>query len=100
MAGLGTKGFTLPGRMSNVKVILNGGQNVTFLRPDGYFSLYPNIYQFLCIILIENPYLLVIDFFFLCPFNVVFLEVNNLILYPLDGSKPFLRIIMFLNKNA
>ncbi|XWS70458.1 hypothetical protein CRYUN_Cryun03dG0050000 [Craigia yunnanensis] len=45
----GTKGFALLGRMSNVKVILNGGQNITFLRPDGYFSLYPNIYQFLCI---------------------------------------------------
>lgn len=41
MAGLGTKEFGLPGKVSNVKVILNGGQRVTFLRPDGYFSLYP-----------------------------------------------------------
>ncbi|XP_007011806.2 PREDICTED: ER membrane protein complex subunit 7 homolog [Theobroma cacao] len=38
--GLGTKGFALPGKISNVKVILNGGQNVTFLRPDGYFSFH------------------------------------------------------------
>ncbi|MBA0723013.1 hypothetical protein Golax_003634 [Gossypium laxum] len=26
--------------MSNVKVLLNGGQNITFLRPDGYFSFH------------------------------------------------------------
>ncbi|EOY29426.1 Uncharacterized protein TCM_046903 isoform 2 [Theobroma cacao] len=26
--GLGTKGFALPGKISNVKVILNGGQNI------------------------------------------------------------------------
>ncbi|XVE53592.1 hypothetical protein DITRI_Ditri03aG0014600 [Diplodiscus trichospermus] len=37
--GVGAKGFVLPGRMSNV-VILNGGQNVTFLRRDGYFSFH------------------------------------------------------------
>ncbi|KAL7166062.1 hypothetical protein ACSBR2_036851 [Camellia fascicularis] len=36
--GLGAKGFGLPGKLSNVKVILNGGQRVTFLKPDGYFS--------------------------------------------------------------
>ncbi|GLT43661.1 hypothetical protein SLA2020_175970 [Shorea laevis] len=29
-----------PGKISNVKVILNDGQNVTFLRPDGYFSFH------------------------------------------------------------
>ncbi|KDP46545.1 hypothetical protein JCGZ_08517 [Jatropha curcas] len=39
-AGLGAKGFGLPGKLSNVKVILNGGQSITFLRPDGYFSFY------------------------------------------------------------
>ncbi|XP_052885308.1 ER membrane protein complex subunit 7 homolog [Gossypium arboreum] len=38
--GPGTKGYALPGRMSNVKVLLNGGQNITFLRPDGYFSFH------------------------------------------------------------
>ncbi|OMO61628.1 Drug/metabolite transporter [Corchorus capsularis] len=38
--GLGAKGFALPGRLSNIKVLLNGGQNVTFLRPDGYFSFH------------------------------------------------------------
>ncbi|XP_039050976.1 ER membrane protein complex subunit 7 homolog isoform X2 [Hibiscus syriacus] len=38
--GFATKGFALPGRMSNVKVILNGGQNVTYVRHDGYFSFY------------------------------------------------------------
>uniref|UniRef100_A0A1J3GJC8 ER membrane protein complex subunit 7-like protein n=1 Tax=Noccaea caerulescens TaxID=107243 RepID=A0A1J3GJC8_NOCCA len=27
-------------KLSNVKVILNGGQNVTFLRPDGYFTFH------------------------------------------------------------
>nr|KJB06384.1 hypothetical protein B456_001G035100 [Gossypium raimondii] len=32
------QGFALPGKTSNVKVILNGGQIVTYLRPDGYFS--------------------------------------------------------------
>ncbi|CAL5358918.1 unnamed protein product [Camellia sinensis] len=37
--GLGAKGFGLPGKLSNVKVTLNGGQRVTFLKPDGYFSL-------------------------------------------------------------
>jgi len=41
MTGAGTKDYILPGKISNVKVILNGGQRVTFLRPDGYFSLYP-----------------------------------------------------------
>ncbi|CAI0444289.1 unnamed protein product [Linum tenue] len=34
------KGFGAPVKISNVKVILNGGQNVTFLRPDGYFSFH------------------------------------------------------------
>ncbi|OMO90780.1 Carbohydrate-binding-like protein [Corchorus olitorius] len=38
--GLGAKGIALPGRLSNIKVLLNGGQNVTFLRPDGYFSFH------------------------------------------------------------
>ncbi|XP_010447436.1 PREDICTED: ER membrane protein complex subunit 7 homolog [Camelina sativa] len=27
-------------KFSNIKVILNGGQNVTFLRPDGYFTFH------------------------------------------------------------
>ncbi|XP_031406212.1 ER membrane protein complex subunit 7 homolog isoform X2 [Punica granatum] len=36
----GAKGFGLLGKISDVKVILNGGQKVTFLRPDGYFSFY------------------------------------------------------------
>ncbi len=35
------KGFGLPAKTSNTKVILNGGQRVTFARPDGYFALYP-----------------------------------------------------------
>jgi hypothetical protein len=35
--GTSAKGFGLP----NTKVILNGGQRVTFARPDGYFALYP-----------------------------------------------------------
>ncbi|KAE9452211.1 hypothetical protein C3L33_15913, partial [Rhododendron williamsianum] len=37
---LGAKGLLLPGKLSNVKVILNGGQRVTFLKPDGYFSFH------------------------------------------------------------
>ncbi|KAL5697854.1 hypothetical protein ACHQM5_028964 [Ranunculus cassubicifolius] len=37
---LGAKGFGLPGKTSNAKVLLNGGQRVTFLRPDGYFSFH------------------------------------------------------------
>ncbi|KAM7258984.1 hypothetical protein ACFE04_014725 [Oxalis oulophora] len=38
--GVGAKGFALPGKLSDVKVLLNGGLSVTFLRPDGYFSFY------------------------------------------------------------
>ncbi|CAN6721060.1 unnamed protein product [Malus baccata var. baccata] len=38
---LGVKGFAPYGKISNIKVILNGGQSVTFLRPDGFFTLYP-----------------------------------------------------------
>ncbi|KAJ9184050.1 hypothetical protein P3X46_007832 [Hevea brasiliensis] len=38
--GVGAKGFGLPGKLSDVKVMLNGGQSITFLRPDGYFSFY------------------------------------------------------------
>ncbi|GAV60540.1 DUF2012 domain-containing protein [Cephalotus follicularis] len=38
--GFGAKGFILPGKISDAKVILNGGQSVTFLRPDGYFSFH------------------------------------------------------------
>ncbi|XP_052175365.1 ER membrane protein complex subunit 7 homolog [Diospyros lotus] len=34
------KGFGVLGKLSNVKVILNGGQKVTFIRPDGYFSFH------------------------------------------------------------
>ncbi|XP_020874369.1 ER membrane protein complex subunit 7 homolog isoform X1 [Arabidopsis lyrata subsp. lyrata] len=30
-------------KFSSIKVILNGGQHVTFLRPDGYFTLYTTI---------------------------------------------------------
>ncbi|TVU08312.1 hypothetical protein EJB05_41712, partial [Eragrostis curvula] len=36
--GASSKGFGLPAKTSNTKVILNGGQRVTFARPDGYFS--------------------------------------------------------------
>ncbi|KAF4349592.1 hypothetical protein CsatB_025364 [Cannabis sativa] len=36
----GATGFGLPGKISNIKVILNGGQRVTFLRPDGFFSFH------------------------------------------------------------
>ncbi|KAJ6915194.1 hypothetical protein NC651_017242 [Populus alba x Populus x berolinensis] len=42
--GIGTKGLGGHGKLSNVKVLLNGGQHVTFLRPDGYFSLYPAVF--------------------------------------------------------
>lgn len=34
------KGFGLHGKISNIKVILNGGQSVTYLRPDGFFSFH------------------------------------------------------------
>ncbi|KAJ4957437.1 hypothetical protein NE237_024548 [Protea cynaroides] len=37
---MGAKGFSLPAKVSNAKIILNGGQKVTFLRPDGYFSFH------------------------------------------------------------
>lgn len=38
--GINAKGLGGHGKISNVKVILNGGQHVTFLRPDGYFSFH------------------------------------------------------------
>ncbi|GJS46968.1 ER membrane protein complex subunit 7 [Tanacetum coccineum] len=38
--GYGAKGFGLPVKANNAKVILNGGQQVTFLKPDGYFSFH------------------------------------------------------------
>ncbi|XP_011626409.1 ER membrane protein complex subunit 7 homolog isoform X2 [Amborella trichopoda] len=38
--GMGAKGLGLPGKSTNVKVILNGGQRVAFIRPDGYFSFH------------------------------------------------------------
>ncbi|XP_021887766.1 ER membrane protein complex subunit 7 homolog [Carica papaya] len=37
---IGVSGLGQSGKLSNVKVRLNGGQNVTFLRPDGYFSFH------------------------------------------------------------
>eukprot|EP01018_Ginkgo_biloba_P006729 Gb_01075 [translate_table: standard] len=40
MEGLGLKVLGFPSKTANVKVILNGGQNVSFIRPDGYFSFY------------------------------------------------------------
>ncbi|PUZ59792.1 hypothetical protein GQ55_4G071100 [Panicum hallii var. hallii] len=38
--GANAKGFGLPAKTSNTKVILNGGQRVTFARPDGYFAFH------------------------------------------------------------
>ncbi|MQM19138.1 hypothetical protein Taro_052139 [Colocasia esculenta] len=38
--GISSKGFGLPAKMTNVKIILNGGQRVTFARPNGYFSFH------------------------------------------------------------
>ncbi|XP_011036595.1 PREDICTED: ER membrane protein complex subunit 7 homolog [Populus euphratica] len=38
--GIDAKGLGGHGKISNVKVVLNGGQHVTFLRPDGYFSFH------------------------------------------------------------
>ncbi|KAJ4950328.1 hypothetical protein NE237_027160 [Protea cynaroides] len=38
--GMRTQGFSLPAKTSSAKIILNGGQKVTFLRPDGYFSFH------------------------------------------------------------
>ncbi|CAO2816920.1 unnamed protein product [Amaranthus hypochondriacus] len=36
----GTRDYGLPAKTSNIKVLLNGGERVTFLRPDGYFSFH------------------------------------------------------------
>ncbi|KAL6523894.1 hypothetical protein OROMI_030989 [Orobanche minor] len=36
--GFSATAFGLPAKITNVKVILNGGQKVTFLKPDGYFA--------------------------------------------------------------
>ncbi|KAJ8534951.1 hypothetical protein K7X08_016679 [Anisodus acutangulus] len=38
--GFSLKGSGLAAKSSNVKVTLNSGQRVTFLRPDGYFSFH------------------------------------------------------------
>ncbi|KAL8255923.1 hypothetical protein R6Q59_030990 [Mikania micrantha] len=38
--GFSEKGFGLPVKANNAKVILNGGRQVTFLKPDGYFSFH------------------------------------------------------------
>ncbi|KAL6534115.1 hypothetical protein OROHE_013948 [Orobanche hederae] len=38
--GFSATAFGLPAKITNVKVILNGGQKVTFLKPDGYFALF------------------------------------------------------------
>ncbi|XP_020270555.1 ER membrane protein complex subunit 7 homolog [Asparagus officinalis] len=38
--GMGSKGIGLPAKISNIKVILNGGQRVSFVQRDGYFSFY------------------------------------------------------------
>lgn len=53
--GMSLKAFGSPGgKASNVKVVLNGGEHVTFLRPDGYFSLYPTNYIFSCSFLVHS----------------------------------------------
>jgi hypothetical protein len=38
--GISMKGLGLPVKLSNAKVILNGGQQVSFLKPEGYFSFH------------------------------------------------------------
>ncbi|ONM37042.1 ER membrane protein complex subunit 7-like protein [Zea mays] len=38
--GTSVKGFGLATKTSNTKLILNGGQRVTFARPDGYFAFH------------------------------------------------------------
>lgn len=38
--GLGVKSHGFPSKTANVKVILNGGDRVSFIRSDGYFSFY------------------------------------------------------------
>ena len=42
LAGISSKSFGLHTKMPNVKIILNGGQRVTYARHNGYFSLYPS----------------------------------------------------------
>ena len=55
LVGMSLKAFGSPGgKASNVKVVLNGGEHVTFLRPDGYFSLYPTNYIFSCSFLVHS----------------------------------------------
>ncbi|KAI4376177.1 hypothetical protein MLD38_013967 [Melastoma candidum] len=38
--GLAVQAFGVSGKLSDAKVILNGGRKITFLRPDGYFSFH------------------------------------------------------------
>ncbi|XP_020273548.1 uncharacterized protein LOC109848434 isoform X2 [Asparagus officinalis] len=45
VAGTGSKDFGLLAKISNIKVILNGGQSVLFVRADGYFSLYTTLHD-------------------------------------------------------
>ncbi|XP_019249020.1 PREDICTED: ER membrane protein complex subunit 7 homolog isoform X2 [Nicotiana attenuata] len=53
--GFSLKGSGLSAKASNVKVILNGGQRVTFLRPDGYFSLSLSGFQVRVDVSARNP---------------------------------------------
>ncbi|KAG6475981.1 hypothetical protein ZIOFF_065215 [Zingiber officinale] len=41
LLGKTPKEFGHSSKLTNAKVILNGGQSITFTRADGYFSLYP-----------------------------------------------------------
>ncbi|CAL9749019.1 unnamed protein product [Musa acuminata subsp. burmannicoides] len=38
--GMTSKGFGASSKLLNAKIILNGGQNVTFVRADGYFTFH------------------------------------------------------------
>lgn len=115
MVGFSLKGSGLATKASNVKVLLNGGQSVTFLRPDGYFSLYPSSMSMYFSALLRRSLLLfslfqwyltdavskrkglpyAVIFTFVCPLYVLSLEVSWHIWN--NGIKLFL--FMTINQN-
>ncbi|RZC61964.1 hypothetical protein C5167_023713 [Papaver somniferum] len=43
--GMGAKGYGILGKLSNAKVLLNGGQRTSFLRPDGKSLFFQNSFS-------------------------------------------------------
>lgn len=91
LVGMSMKAFGSPGgKASNVEVILNGGLHVTFLRPDGYFSLYPTIYIFSCCFLVHSVK-------FSCSFFLSFFSATPTTHFPPTSLSPSHQTNAFLD---